>query len=78
VGVTPRSDTSGRRPKRKVQLPRNYSHDYPVSNGHDYSLNAVPLDVWRRAKRRAHAEGRAVRVILIKALDLYGSGRIDL
>ena len=54
-----------------------YSHDYPVSEGHDYSLNAIPVQIWARAKQRAHAEQRSVRGILIRALDLYGSGKID-
>lgn len=39
-------------------------------------LNAIPIDIWRRAKKRAHATDRSVRVILIRALDLYGSGRL--
>jgi len=49
-----------------------------VSEGHDYTINAIPQDVWERAKRRAHAEQRSVRVVLIRALDLYGAGRLDL
>ncbi len=68
----------GRRPKRQVQLPKEYSHDYPVGEGHDYVLNAVPFEIWQRAKRRAHGNQRSVRVILIRALDRYGSGRLDL
>jgi hypothetical protein len=68
----------GRRPQRQVQLPEKYSHDYPVDEGHDYVLNAVPFEIWQRAKRRAHGDQRSVRVILIRALDLYGSGRLDL
>lgn len=41
-------------------------------------LNGVPLEIWRRAKRRAHAEERAVRVVLIRALELYGQGELNL
>jgi hypothetical protein len=41
-------------------------------------LNAVPLEIWQRAKRRAHGDQRSVRVILIRALDQYGRGRLDL
>jgi hypothetical protein len=68
----------GKRRRREVQLPARYSHDYPVSEGHDYSLNAIPTAIWERAKRRAHAEDRSVRVVLIRALDLYAAGRLDL
>ena len=79
MGLAPRSrNASGRRPKRQVQLPEKYSHDYPVGEGHDYVLNAVPLEIWQRAKQRAHGDQRSVRVILIRALDLYGSGRLNL
>ena len=69
--------TGERRPKRKVQLPARYSHEYPVHEGHNYSLYAIPFDVWERAKRRAHAEDRSVRVVLIRALELYAAGRLN-
>jgi hypothetical protein len=49
-----------------------------VEQGHDYSLNGIPVDVWERAKKRAHSESRSVRVILIRALESYGSGRLNL
>jgi hypothetical protein len=68
----------GRRPKRQVQFPPQYSHDYPVSHGHHYALHAVPLDIWRRAIRRAHGDGKSMRLILIRALDLYAKGRLSL
>ena len=60
------------------RFPARYSKDYPVNEGHSYVLNAIPFDIWERAKMRAHGEERAVRTILIKALDLYGSGRLNL
>ena len=69
---------NAKRRRRQVQLPARYSHDYAVSEGHDYSLNSIPHQIWERAKRRAHSEHRAVRGILIRALDLYGDGTIDL
>jgi hypothetical protein len=80
VGASPRTrkTAGGKRPRRQVQLPSKYSHAYPVRTGHDYVLNSIPVDVWRRAKKRAHAEDRSVRVVLIRALELYGSGRIPL
>jgi hypothetical protein len=49
-----------------------------VSEGHHYSLNAIPSDVWEKAKKRAHGEDRAIRWVLIRCLELYGSGRINL
>lgn len=73
-----RKTASAKRRRRQVQLPARYSHDYPVGQGHDYALNDVPLGIWSRAKARAHAEELSVRVILIRALDLYGSGKLDL
>lgn len=48
-----------------------------MHEGHNYSLNGVPRVVWERAKKRAHADDRSVRVVLIRALDLYGSGQLD-
>ncbi len=79
MGRAPRSRlAAGPRRRREVRLPARYSHEYPVSEGHDYTINAIPQDVWERAKRRAHAEQRSVRVVLIRALDLYGAGRLDL
>jgi hypothetical protein len=66
--------------RRSRTFPGRYSHEYPVSkaSSHHYSLNAIPIEIWERAKRRAHGEDRAIRVILIRALELYGSGRIVL
>jgi hypothetical protein len=77
VGPTPRSRKSGQRPNPK-DYPAHFSREYPVREGHHYSLNGVPRDIWNRAKKRAHADDRSIRVILIRALELYGSGRIHL
>ena len=63
--------------RREVRFPARYSHEYPVADGHDYSLNKIPFEIWERAKKRAHGEDRAVRVVLIRALELYGSGRLN-
>jgi hypothetical protein len=49
-----------------------------VNEGHDYVLNAIPSRIWERAKGRAHAQQLSVRVVLIRALDLYGAGRLNL
>ena len=73
-----RVTASATRRHGQARFPARYSHDYPVHEGHDYSLNSIPQQIWERAKRRAHAEQRSVRVILIRALDLYGDGRLDL
>jgi hypothetical protein len=78
VARTPRSRKGSGRPTRRGRFPAKYSHEYPIAKGHDYSLHAIPVDVWERAKRRAHAQDRSIRVILIRALELFGSGRIEL
>ena len=74
----PRSRKGSGRPTQRRRFPAKYSHEYPIGTGHDYSLHAIPLDVWERAKRRAHAQDRSVRVVLIRALELFGSGRLDI
>jgi hypothetical protein len=65
------------REKRKIQLPAQYSHTYPVSSGHNYLLRAVPLDVWQRAMKRASNEQRAIRGVLIRALERYADSGIE-
>ena len=62
----------------KIQLPTKYSHDYPVGKGHNYLVRSIPLAVWRNARKRATAEERAMRVVLIRALELYAAGRLNL
>ena len=79
VARAPRSrKASGSRPTPHRRFPAKYSHDYPVGRGHSYSLNDVPDEVWDRAKERAHAQDRSIRVVLIRALELFGSGRLDI
>ncbi len=67
-----------RRSRRQIQLPAKYSHDYPVSDGHNYLLRSVPLTTWAQARKRALAEDRSVRVVLIRALEAYAAGRLSL
>ena len=64
-----RKPASAKRRRREVDYPAHASREYRVDPGHDYVLNGVPFDVWERVKKRAHAEQRAVRVVLIRALD---------
>lgn len=73
-----RKSAKPERRRREGTFPTRYSHDYPVNAGHHYSLNAIPTDIWERAKRKAHGQDRSIRVVLIRALELYGSGRITL
>jgi hypothetical protein len=74
-----RGKTAGaKRRRREVHYPAHASREYRVDAGHDYVLNGVPLAIWQRARRRAHAEQRAVRVVLIRALELYGNGELNL
>lgn len=47
-----------------------------MGKGHDYTVRAIPDDVWERAKKRAHGEQRSIRLILIRALAAYGNGRL--
>jgi len=69
--------SAGAKRRREVDYPARFSREYPVGAGHHYLLNGIPFDVWQRAKKRAHAEERSVRVVLIRALDLYGSGQLN-
>lgn len=79
MGVASRPKNSGgRRPKSKKQYPAKASREYPVQEGHNYLLNGIPENVWQRAKTRAHAQDQSVRVVLIRALELFGSGRLEL
>ena len=38
----------------------------------------IPMDIWERAKKRAHAQDESVRVILIRALQLFGTGHLKI
>jgi hypothetical protein len=67
----------GRRPQRQIQLPARYSHEYPVETGHNYLVRSIPLAIWARARKRALAEQRAIRGVVIRALELYAAGRLS-
>jgi hypothetical protein len=49
-----------------------------VGQGRDYVLKAVPTETWEKAKRRAHSQHLSVRTILIRALQLFADGRLEL
>jgi hypothetical protein len=72
-----RTPANAKRRSPKVDYPAHASREYRVDAGHDYHLNGVPLDIWQRAKKRAHADQRSIRIVLIRALDLFGSGNLD-
>jgi len=68
-----------KRPRREIKLPAKYSHAYPVSTGgHNYTLRGVPVPVFERALRRAHGADVSIRTVLIRALELYGAGRLEI
>jgi hypothetical protein len=48
-----------------------------VRSGHNYLLRAVPLDIWERAMKRASNEQRAIRGVLIRALEKYADSGIE-
>jgi hypothetical protein len=47
-----------------------------VKNGHDYLVRSIPIEIWEAARKRAHAEERAMRNVVIRALELYAAGRL--
>ena len=49
-----------------------------MQHGHNYLVRSIPLSIWERAIRRAAAEERAIRVVLIRALEQYAEGRLTL
>jgi hypothetical protein len=65
------------RPRRQISLPAKYSHEFPVGAGHSYLLRAIPDSLWRRSQQRAHGEGRAIRVVLLRCLERYVAGKLD-
>ena len=73
-----RKTATAKRPQRKLQLPSRYSHEYPVHGGHSYLIRSIPRPIWDRARKRAHAEQRAIRVVLIRALEQYAAGTFNL
>jgi hypothetical protein len=74
----PRKNANPKRPQRKLQLPARYSHEYSVHGGHSYLIRSIPRPIWDRARKRAHAEQRALRVVLIRALEQYAAGNLTL
>jgi len=64
--------------RRKVQLPARYSKEFPVHEGHHFAIDAIPFEIWERAKRRAYSEQRSMRFVIIKLLDAYGGGRLNI
>ena len=77
MGTASRSrKAGGRRPKRQIQLPARYSHEYPVKDGHDYRVRSIPDHIWTAARRRSLAEHRSIRVVIVRALELYAAGRL--
>lgn len=42
-----------------------------------YLLRNIPDDLWVRVKRRAEREGRPLRFIILKLLELYASKGLD-
>jgi hypothetical protein len=80
VAKAPRSRKAASvgRPRRTIPLPPRYSKQYPVGEGHDYLLRGIPLSTWQRALSRAGREERAMRVVLIRALEEYAAGRLHL
>ena len=74
----PRSRRASGRPKRQIQLPATYSKEYPVKDGHNYLVRSIPRDVWVAVRKRATSEERAIRVVVIRALELYASGRLQI
>jgi len=73
-----RKSASAKRRGREVEYPAHVSREFRVDAGHDYHVNGIPLGIWQRARKRAHAEQRAVRVVIIRALELYGNGELNL
>lgn len=63
--------------RRTANPPTKYSRDYPVTGGHDYFVRSIPLDVWKAAEGRAKREGRSLRHVAIRLLELYGEGALD-
>ena len=48
-----------------------------MNEGHDYRLRGVPQAIWDAARNRALREKRAIRVVIIRALEAYAAGRSE-
>ena len=74
VGAASRPRKAGRLLPRQIQLPARYSPGYPVKNGHNHLVRSIPVEIWEAARKRAHAEERAMRNVVIVAPELYAAG----
>lgn len=43
-----------------------------------YILRTIDPDLWARVKARSEADGIPMRAIILKLLEMYASGRIDI
>lgn len=47
-----------------------------MKDGHNYLVRSIPSAIWAAARKRALSEQRAIRVVVIRALELYAAGRL--
>ena len=47
-----------------------------MKNGHNHLVRSIPVEIWEAARKRAHAEERAMRNVVIVAPELYAAGRL--
>jgi hypothetical protein len=47
---------------------RGMAEDQPAS---DYRLQNIPPDLWRQVKARAEGEGRSIRFVVLRLLEVY-------
>jgi hypothetical protein len=47
-----------------------------VGHGHNYLVRSIPSDIWAAARKRALSDQRSIRGVVIRALELYASGRL--
>jgi hypothetical protein len=45
-----------------------------AAGAHDYTLKAIPADIYAAATTRAQASGVSLRVVLLTLLDRYAHG----
>lgn len=72
--------TTTRRASRRQTGPApgaHYSDAYPIAGGHSYLVKSIPRPIFEAAQARAAGEnGRSVRNVIIRALELYGAGKL--
>ncbi len=49
-----------------------------MNQGHNYLVRSIPTDTWTAARKRATADQKAIRVVVIRALELYAAGRLKI